>query len=82
MRWNAFATLRNVHDTMAHDKPALERRDMARNLTDCQFLLEHWLSKSQLPRKTSQEYISLKDNAERILPGLCSTCGRRLGQET
>ena len=26
VRWNAFATLRNVHDTMAHDKPAFERR--------------------------------------------------------
>ena len=33
------------------------RKDMTRNLTDHQFPSEHWLSTSQLPQKSSQEYI-------------------------
>ena len=36
------------------------RRDVARHLTDHQVFLEHWLSSSQLPRKTSQELSSLE----------------------
>ena len=36
------------------------RRDMARKMTHHQFPLEHWSCASQLPRKTSQECISLE----------------------
>ena len=42
------------------------RTSMANKLTDHQYLLEHWLSKSQLPRQTSQEYIRF----ERTLKGI------------
>ena len=55
------------------------RRDMARSLTDHQFLQEHWLSTSQLPRKTNQDW---KGNAERNNLRVCAACGEEVGQET
>ena len=55
------------------------RTDVARSLTDHQFPSEHWLSTSQLPCKTSQEYISL---GKRNMFKLCSTCRVLVGQVT
>ena len=37
--------------------------------------MEHWLSASQLPRKTTQEWISLDKNVEMNVLVQCATCG-------
>ena len=54
-----YGFLRNVHDKMADGKTAFEKR-YGQTCEGRQFLFEHWLSTSQLSRKTSQEYIRLK----------------------
>ena len=58
------------------------RRDMARKLTDCHFLSEHWLSFSQLPRKTSQEYISLERQRWKESSWAVFHVREEVGQET
>ena len=68
-----------------HDGPwqaGIGEENMARKLTDCQFLLEHWLSISQLPRKTSQEYISLERQRWRESSWAVFHVREEVGQET
>ena len=68
-----------------HDGPwqaGIGEENMARKLTDCQFLLEHWLSISQLPRKTSQEYISLETKRWKESSWAVFHVREEVGQET
>ena len=69
--------LRNVHDQVADGKTAIEK--IYGQLCDGPSLpSEHWLSTSQLPRQTSQEYIRF----ERHILRLCALCGVQGGCET
>ena len=66
LRWNAIVTCATC--TAGWPMPRQHsRRDMASNMTDHQFFLEHCLSRSQWPRKTTQECINLERKTLKVI---------------
>ena len=57
-------------------------RCVARSLTDHQFFLGHWLSTSQLPKKRSQEYVSLERKSWKEYSWTVCCVREEVGQET